>query len=85
MRQEDVARVASCSPVTVSRAERGLVNQMTLATVLRIAAALEIRVDLVPRWRGGELDRLVNADHAALLERVSGACRPLAVGRSCPS
>ncbi len=29
---------------------------------------LELRIDVVARWRGGELDRLVNARHSALHE-----------------
>jgi hypothetical protein len=29
-----------------------------------------VRIDLVARWRGGDLDRLVNARHAALHEAV---------------
>jgi len=34
----------------------------------RIAAALDVRIDLVARWRGGELDRLLNRRHSLLAE-----------------
>ena len=44
---------------------------MTLGVLLRIAAALDIRITVIPRWRGGELDRLLDARHAALAERVA--------------
>ena len=36
-----------------------------------VAAALDIRVDLVPRWRGGDLDRLLNRAHSRLHESVA--------------
>jgi hypothetical protein len=38
---------------------------------MRIAAALEIRIDWVPRWRGGELDRMISAGHAAMHEAAA--------------
>lgn len=36
-----------------------------------VAAPLDLRLDLTPRWRGGELDRLLNARHAALTGAVA--------------
>jgi hypothetical protein len=39
-------------------------------TIRAIAGALDIRVEMLPRSRGGDLDRLVNARHAALAEAV---------------
>ena len=63
-RQADVAQRAGSSVTAVSRVERGQLDGMPLATLRRIAAALDIRVDLVPRWRGADLDRLLNAGHA---------------------
>src|SRR3970040_3074894 len=35
------------------------------------AGALDIRVELVPRWRGGYLDRLPRGRHAAMSEAVT--------------
>lgn len=35
------------------------------------AAALGVRVDVVPRWQGGDLDRLLNAGHSAMHEQVA--------------
>jgi hypothetical protein len=52
-------------------AERGQIDGLTIRLLLRIAAALEIQLDLRPRWRGGDLDRLLDAKHAALGERVA--------------
>lgn len=51
--------------------ERGQIDGLTLGLLVRIAAALEIRLDVVPRWRGGDLDRLLDAKHAAFGERVA--------------
>jgi hypothetical protein len=39
--------------------------------LLKVASSLEIYVDLVPRWRGGELPRMLNAGHAALHEAAA--------------
>jgi len=70
-RQVDVARAAGVSQPMISRIERGRVRHVSLAMLLRVAEALEIRVDIVPRWRGGDLDRMLNAGHAALHQRVA--------------
>lgn len=70
-RQQDVADRAAVSRAFVSLVERGHLASVSLATLRRVAGALDIRLDVVPRWRGGELDRLVNAGHAALHESVA--------------
>jgi transcriptional regulator with XRE-family HTH domain len=71
LRQIDVAQAARVSQPTISRMERGHLGRLSLETVRAIAAVLEIRIDLVPRWRGGDLERAVNARHAALHEAVA--------------
>jgi transcriptional regulator with XRE-family HTH domain len=71
LRQQDVARTAGTSAATVSRIESGNLAGQSITTLLSVAAALEIRVDLVPRWRGGELDRMLGAGHAAMHELVA--------------
>ena len=43
----------------------------TLEVMRRISAALDIKVDLVARWRAGDLDRLLNSRHSALHEQVA--------------
>jgi transcriptional regulator with XRE-family HTH domain len=70
-RQSDLAAAAGVSDSLVSRLERGQVDNLTVETVRRILAVLDIRLDLVPRWRGGDLDRLLNARHSALHEDVA--------------
>jgi hypothetical protein len=43
---------------------------MSIAVARRVAAALDIRLELLPRSRAADLDRLVGARHAALGEAV---------------
>ena len=72
-RQIDLAIRSGVSDSTISRIERGQFESLAVGTVLRVAAALEIRLDWVPRWRGGELDRMLNAGHAAMHEAATRA------------
>ena len=65
-RQEDCAQRANVHRSTWSLLERGHLEQMSLAMVRRCLAVLEIRLDLLPRWRGANLDRLLDEGHAAL-------------------
>jgi transcriptional regulator with XRE-family HTH domain len=71
LRQRDVARVAAVSKATVSRIERGELVHVSIPSLMRVGAALDIRVDWALRWRGGELDRMLNAGHAAMHESAA--------------
>ncbi|MDQ3871483.1 MAG: hypothetical protein M3301_07715, partial [Chloroflexota bacterium] len=62
---------AGVSRTMVSRLERGHVTTVRLDATRRICGALDARVELVLRWRGGELDRLLNAGHSAMHERMA--------------
>ena len=42
-----------------------------MRSVVAILEALGGRIDFVPRWQGGELDRLLNARHSALHDSVA--------------
>jgi transcriptional regulator with XRE-family HTH domain len=66
-----VAARAGVSRSLVSVLERGHLDGVTIAVVRRVAQALGIRLDLVVRWRAGDLDRLLNAGHAALHEEIA--------------
>ena len=70
LRQVDVASRGGVSPGAVSRIERGRLDEVSLSTLSKVADVLEIRLDIVARWRGGDLDRMLNAKHAALAEDV---------------
>jgi transcriptional regulator with XRE-family HTH domain len=65
-RQEDCAVRAGVHRSTWSLLERGHLDGMPLRTLRRCLAALEVRLDLVPRWRGADLNRLLDERHAAL-------------------
>ncbi len=39
---------------------------MAIQDVRRICSSLDLRLDLVPRWRGGDLDRLISDRHARM-------------------
>jgi transcriptional regulator with XRE-family HTH domain len=71
LRQRDVAERAGVHQTTVSLIEAGHAGQLRLRTIERICAPLDIRVDLVPRWRGADLHRLLDEAHALLVERAA--------------
>jgi transcriptional regulator with XRE-family HTH domain len=71
LRQQDVARRAGVSTSTVSRIERGHLDPLALRATRKVGAVLDIRVDVIGRWRAGDLDRLLNARHSALHDEVA--------------
>lgn len=71
LRQADVARLAGVSPKVISRIESGAIDGVVVDRVMRVAKALDIRLEWNAWWRGGELDRMVNAGHAAMHESVA--------------
>jgi transcriptional regulator with XRE-family HTH domain len=70
-RQLDVSERAGASPGVVSLIERGHLELVSTKALRRVAGALEIRLDLNVRLPHGELERLVNAGHAALHEALA--------------
>lgn len=69
--QAELASRAGVSESDVSRLERGLADRLPMSKVRAIALALDAWADYSLRWRGGELDRVVNARHAALHEALA--------------
>lgn len=68
--QSEVATRAGVSHGLVSLVERGHLESVSLATLRRIGRVLDIRIDIVARWRGGALDRMLNAGHSRLADDV---------------
>ncbi len=66
LRQSDVARRAGVSRQLIGRVEAGAAGRYPLDTVRSISNALGARIDMNLRYRGAELDRIVNAAHADL-------------------
>ena len=68
-RQADLAARAGVSRSAISTIERGRVERYTLATVRAVMDALNASVELYATWGGhGDLDRLLDADHARLVQ-----------------
>ena len=66
-----MAARAGVSQSTISRAERGWLDDLTLRVIRAIFAALEARVQLAPRWKGAELERLLDEDHSRVVAEVA--------------
>jgi transcriptional regulator with XRE-family HTH domain len=66
-RQRDVATRARVSQGVVSFIERGRFDRVSLTAVRRVAAALDADLTLYFRWRGGDLDRMLDEGHAGLV------------------
>ncbi len=69
--QAALAVRVGCSRSVISRLERGNLRACSLPTLQRTFDALGASLLLFVRWRGGELDRLLDAAHALLGERWS--------------
>ncbi|MGH2418827.1 MAG: helix-turn-helix domain-containing protein, partial [Candidatus Limnocylindria bacterium] len=68
-RQRDLAARAGVSKSAISTIERGQVDRYTIATIRKVLRALDGTVELYAVWGGhGDLDRLLDADHARLVE-----------------
>lgn len=69
-RQAEIAAEADISATTISRIERGHLDEVAVGTLRRVCARLELRVDIRVRSRGGDLDRMVSARHSQLVESI---------------
>lgn len=68
--QTDVAATAGVSQKLVSLFECGRLELLTVRSARQIARTLEIHLPFAPRWRGGDGVRLLDGDHAALMNHV---------------
>jgi hypothetical protein len=59
---------SALSQSEISLFERGRIDGMTIKTVRTILGGMDAELVLYARWRGGELDRLLDAGHARLCE-----------------
>ncbi len=67
-RQSDVSARAGVSRSLVAAIDRGELDGVTVGSLVRTCAALGADVDIRLRWRGEQLDRLVDEGHAALVD-----------------
>jgi transcriptional regulator with XRE-family HTH domain len=69
-RQQDLADASRVSASVIARIEQGRAGKVTIETLDRVAAALDARVSCRLTWNGEELDRLLDAAQAAVVEQV---------------
>lgn len=74
-RQSDLAARAGASRHTVSRIERGRLDNVPLGKITTIVAALDATLDLSLRWQGERLDRLIDAAHATVQNHMTAELR----------
>ena len=76
-RQQDVADKAGVSQSMVSMIERGHIARVSIDYLRTIGSVLDMRLEIVARWRRGELDRLLNWRHSRLGNAVAEWLRRL--------
>jgi transcriptional regulator with XRE-family HTH domain len=69
--QKELGRRANVSQQAISLIERGHGARLSGQTVRQVFAALDARWEPTVSWRGGDLDRLVDAEHARLVGEIS--------------
>ena len=65
-----LGEIAAMSSSAVSRVERGRGDRLSLRALTSLAGALGARVSVRILWQGEELDRLLDGDHARLVEWI---------------
>jgi transcriptional regulator with XRE-family HTH domain len=70
LRQKDLAAKAGVSRSLVAAVDRGELDGVTVRSLRVMTDALGADLDLFLRWRGERLDRLLDEDHAAIVEAV---------------
>jgi transcriptional regulator with XRE-family HTH domain len=75
LRQRDVAERAGVSQQLVSELEAGRLGGMRHRVFRQILGALDADAFVVVRWRGGDLDRLLDEGHAEIVGRVCDLLR----------
>jgi transcriptional regulator with XRE-family HTH domain len=74
-RQVDLAHAADVSQSMVSRIERGEADRLPPRALDDVVEALGARLRVQVEWNGEALDRLLDADHAWLMEQTIGRLR----------
>ena len=68
--QRNLGLRAGVDDSVVCDIESGRLELVRLPTIRRVAKVLGIAVEIAPRWPVADLARLLDAEHAALVERV---------------
>jgi transcriptional regulator with XRE-family HTH domain len=83
-RIRDVAARSGLSRSVISRVERGAARESSVGVYERLASALDANADLTIRWRGADLDRLLNASHSAMHEHIANLFQTLPDWNAAP-
>jgi transcriptional regulator with XRE-family HTH domain len=70
-RQADLAAISGVSREMVSRVERGAVDGITTRALNRVARALDATLAVELRWRGADLDALIDRVHASVQDEAA--------------
>lgn len=70
--QAQLAARAGCSQSLVSNVERGHLAGVAVQTLRSLFGAVDARVLIEARWRGAELEGLLDAEHAAICAATAG-------------
>lgn len=70
-RQIDLADRARVSQQVVSLIETGQIGHVSVHRLDRVLRVLEAELELNVRWRGGELDRVMDEGHAILVQAIA--------------
>jgi transcriptional regulator with XRE-family HTH domain len=73
--QAELAMKAGLSPTVISRIEAGQASRYRLAVLQRHGDALGLRAEIGVMGRGGEAVRLLDEEHAAIVEYVATLLR----------
>ena len=76
-RQRDLAQRSGVSQDLISLIERGRIRSITVGRLQAVAAQLDAEYVSQLRWRGGDLDRILDEAHAALVDGVTQLVRGL--------
>ena len=68
--QQQLGSRCGLSQQAISLIERGHGSRLAGSTMRRVFAAVDARWEPAVTWRGGDMDRLLDADHARLVEAV---------------
>jgi len=70
LRQSDLALAAGVPRRTIGELENGAFAHVSVDQLVRVGASLRATVDVRIRWHGEDLDRLIDAAHAATVAAV---------------
>lgn len=73
--QEHVAQISGLSRALIGKHEQGFMEDGSLRSIRVHASALGLRAEIHVTGRGGELPRLTDEEHAAIVEQVASILR----------